>query len=244
MGIEETNEEFKSNSTILFANETEDGDCICQMCGKVFKSITPTHLKKDHDMTILQYKQDFPDARMVSKSKITKRSNSLRKNKLNDINETLNEFENERNKPIENIIEEMDDDIGNSIEIDDYNFGDDIDVKTKNDLFSDLKTNVDPITKIKSNIINKIKPYLNNIKSNFIIEQKSIRGNNLLFSHVTDFADPVKKVVIDFPGAFFHNQGRGSNELKYKTLKEYGWKIIIIKPSEDLESKLKIEFKK
>lgn len=35
---------------------------ICQICKKKFKRITNTHLKKNHNTTMAQYRQEFPDA--------------------------------------------------------------------------------------------------------------------------------------------------------------------------------------
>jgi len=38
----------------------------CELCNKYFKSITNSHLKHKHNLTTLEYKQQFPNARMIS----------------------------------------------------------------------------------------------------------------------------------------------------------------------------------
>lgn len=38
------------------------GRVTCELCGKQFKAITHTHLVKEHNMTMRQYMDAFPDA--------------------------------------------------------------------------------------------------------------------------------------------------------------------------------------
>lgn len=37
-------------------------DVICELCGRKFSQITATHLKKEHNITFLEYKKMFPDS--------------------------------------------------------------------------------------------------------------------------------------------------------------------------------------
>lgn len=48
----------------------------CQVCGKHFKSITPTHLFVKHEMTMRQYKKLYPDAKTVSSGSLQLMSKS------------------------------------------------------------------------------------------------------------------------------------------------------------------------
>ena len=36
----------------------------CKICNKKFKQITPTHLQKEHNITIQDYREKFPDAKL------------------------------------------------------------------------------------------------------------------------------------------------------------------------------------
>lgn len=38
------------------------GKVACALCGRKFKAITHTHLVKEHDMTMRQYMDQFPEA--------------------------------------------------------------------------------------------------------------------------------------------------------------------------------------
>jgi hypothetical protein len=53
----------------------------CQVCKEYFKLISPTHLKK-HGLTFQEYKELYPEAKMVSNSVQAKRSKSLTGRKL------------------------------------------------------------------------------------------------------------------------------------------------------------------
>ena len=60
----------------------QDNFVICELCGKTFKQITSTHLKKAHGITFLEYKHLFPDCETLSNEVREKISNSAFK--LND----------------------------------------------------------------------------------------------------------------------------------------------------------------
>lgn len=46
----------------------------CELCGKKFKSITNSHLKNKHNMTTMEYKQQFSNSNMISESHLNKLS--------------------------------------------------------------------------------------------------------------------------------------------------------------------------
>lgn len=46
----------------------------CELCGNKFKSITNSHLKNKHNMTTIEYKQQFPNSNMISENHLNKLS--------------------------------------------------------------------------------------------------------------------------------------------------------------------------
>jgi len=48
--------EQEAPSTTAYPIVSGDGRLHCQVCGKLFKTITSSHLKKFHNMTINEYK--------------------------------------------------------------------------------------------------------------------------------------------------------------------------------------------
>lgn len=61
----------------------------CELCGKYFKQITQNHLMKEHDTTIAEYKEVFPN----SPIRIIKKINDI--NEIKDNEETKKESKNE-----------------------------------------------------------------------------------------------------------------------------------------------------
>lgn len=75
----------------------DSGKVSCVICGKEYKIITPTHLKKSHDMTLEEYREQFPNAQISGRSFV--------KLSLGDIDDTS----------IEDIVSEDD-----NIDLEDY----------------------------------------------------------------------------------------------------------------------------
>jgi very-short-patch-repair endonuclease len=75
-----------------------------------------------------------------------------------------------------------------------------------------------------------------------MIQVFSINGR-LFFEFISDIADPVLKVNVEFPQAFWHNRGAYEDPLRDIKLEEYGWKVIRINsksPSlKDIEEAIK-----
>jgi very-short-patch-repair endonuclease len=75
-----------------------------------------------------------------------------------------------------------------------------------------------------------------------MIQEFTLDGR-MLFEFISDFSDPVLKVNIEFPNAFWHNRMRFDDPTREQKLKECGWKVIKINskaPSfQDIRKKLK-----
>ena len=63
----------------------------------------------------------------------------------------------------------------------------------------------------------------------YLINEVHQPSGILQFSFITDYCDPVLKVVIDFPKTYWHNMDAGYDPNRNVKLKEAGWKIIEIK---------------
>jgi hypothetical protein len=57
---------------------------------------------------------------------------------------------------------------------------------------------------MKAKILDHLRLYFANIKKDYMISQFG-SDNRLKFEFITDFCDPVLKVVIQFPDTFWHN---------------------------------------
>ena len=84
-----------------------------------------------------------------------------------------------------------------------------------------------PMESMKLRIIDHLKMHFTNIKKDYMIRQFGI-DNNLKFEFVTDFCDPVLKIVIQFPDVFWHNVDAAFDMNKNFKLSQHGWKVIEI----------------
>jgi len=205
----------------------------CQLCGKGFISITATHLKT-HNVTFLEYKLRFPEAPIKSP-----RSSFLNKsinNKILAIEEDapINEIiDDERDIPKHNvnpvIHQEIAFDDKRNIPKHDVN-----PVIHQEIIFDDKQLSVnnsksqDICNTSKDKILVYLKLFFKNIVKDYMIQEFSLSGH-LSYEVITDFADPVLKLNIEFPNTFWHNAIFINNRLRNIRLEEYGWKVIEIK---------------
>ena len=68
----------KSVDLIKFKNHV-----ICKICNEKLKTISNTHLKNKHNMTVMEYKLKFPNEKIVSSSVSEKLSESIKKLNIN-----------------------------------------------------------------------------------------------------------------------------------------------------------------
>jgi very-short-patch-repair endonuclease len=66
------------------------------------------------------------------------------------------------------------------------------------------------------------------MQRDYMIQIVNIMGR-LQFETISDFADPVLKINVEFPNVFWHNMGRYNDPLRDVRLEENGWKVINIK---------------
>lgn len=182
----------------------------CEICGKEFQRITPMHLRT-HGITIKEYKMKFPDSPLVSYTATGRKVATLFEEQENKSikTETINDDDNE-----DTIIDELDFD----------NIPDHDVVETYKD--TDVGQ-VDFCSLQKDGVLEILKKFFSNVKKDFLIREKNFNGA-ILYECITDFADPVLKIDIEFPNAFWHNQEPWQNSVREQKLKSFGWTIINI----------------
>jgi hypothetical protein len=186
----------------------KDGKLICQLCGESFLVISPKHLGK-HDIRYSEYKLRFPDA-PLSTSEFAASSRYGRVKNIFDDEEIIVEDE------MENLEEEFEG-------MEDPEIVEEIDIDKLTQTIHQYK---DPMQQRKSKILDHLRSFFSNIQQDYMIQL--IDGGGFLRSEfITDFADPVLKIDIEFPDVFWHNEGFLDPNRDNK-LKVYGWKIITI----------------
>ncbi len=84
----------------------------------------------------------------------------------------------------------------------------------------------DPFQEKKGKVIDYLRTFFTNIKQDYMI-QLIDGGGKLNYEFITDFADPVLKINIEFPDVFWHNEGFFDLTRDQK-MESYGWKVIRI----------------
>ena len=77
----------------------------------------------------------------------------------------------------------------------------------------------------KNKILDHLRTYFTNVEKDYMINQYGV-DKRLKFQYITDFCDPVLKIVIQFPKTFWHNEEQWVDSNKNYKLEEYGWKVI------------------
>ncbi len=177
----------------------DSGKVICQICGKPFMVISPPHLKK-HNVKYADYKNRFPKA-PLSNEEFAARGR-FGKNKDMFVTKDV---------------------MGEEIIIDEDPAVEEFDLQEA--LMTEIK---DPITAAKHRILDQLRISFANVEMDYLIDQKDQISQIIQFSFITDFCDPVLKVVIDFPDTFWHNIEACPDANRDRKLMDYGWKIIKI----------------
>jgi len=197
--------------------ETEDGKTICQLCGEEFFSLTKSHFEKVHNISISSYRNSFPDSPLVSRQTNIRRKATQKENFLMN-KEKLENLEKDSPKKI----------------IDDLLFGEERHVNEEPLIEDEEKVtfqreekSLDPIKRIKINILNFLGNFFPSIQMDYMI--RKIQGDRILeYEIITDYADPIKKINIEFPNVFWHNKSQFKKGMRDKTLIMDKWKIIYI----------------
>lgn len=185
----------------------EKGKVVCQICGKAYLVISPKHLEK-HNIIYADYTKRFPKAPLSTQE--FKARGKFGKTKL---------FENDEIGP-EQLVDEKEPEV------------EELDVEK---LLKSHKS-VTPMEAMKAKILDHLRMYFANIKKDYMISQFGT-DNRLKFEFITDFCDPILRVVIQFPDTFWHNMEAAIDLNKNIKLAQYGWKVIeipTVNPSFDL----------
>mgnify|MGYP000904893634 CR=1 FL=1 len=223
----------------MITDEFPDTDSAihCRVCEQQMKLITPAHLLS-HNMTMADYKKQFPGAPLVCKKNIEKLSqralqqHSKRKQVVND-----------------SILQEIE----KSPSIDKFEIpttGLDKDFVKKVTVLKNesLKAAYPSTPKDKIFIILCLEEMFGKekVKNNYFVE-KMIVGQYLDYSIITDIAIPSLKLDFEFNNSFWHNRDISRPKyLRDYVLKHDGWTIIDIESRnptpEDVKAKV-IEMK-
>jgi very-short-patch-repair endonuclease len=188
----------------------EDGKVICQICGKPFMVISPRHLSGKHNIKYGEYKLRFPDAPFSNAEFAARSKFGKEKGIFND-----DEVQVEELGDIQKEFDGLEDpEIHDEMEID------------ISKLTETVRKYKDPMQEKKSRILDHLRTFFSNIQQDFMI-QLIDGGGKLHEEYITDFADPILKVNIEFPDTFWHNQGN-VDLMRDEKMKMYGWKIIKI----------------
>jgi len=190
----------------------EKSKVTCQECGQAYMVISPMHLKKKHNgMTHGQYREKYPEAPLAN-DEFTKRGVQGKNKDMFFTPDTPAQEEGIYLDP--------------SLVVDEY---DDVEpeIEELNDLelFEVINKKLNPIEKTKAGILNFLRLYFANVKQDYMINQYRSDGK-LDFVAITDYCDPVQKVVFDCPDTFWHNVDAALDLNRDQKLASYGWRIL------------------
>jgi len=180
--------------------EEESGKVNCQICGKPFLVISPKHLLS-HNIKYSEYKLRFPDAPLSCEEFGAASKYGKEKDMFSESEEVIIDEEVLIEEPeVEEIV---------------------IDTVLVN-------SKTGKLDRIKGKIFDHLRSFFSNVKANYMIREKLIDGT-LELEFITDFADPVLKIDIEFPDAFWHNIPQYDDPTRDRKLEAKGWKVITIK---------------
>jgi len=182
----------------------EKGKVVCQVCGKSFITISPRHLK-GHNISYADYFKRFPNA-PKSNEEFAARSKYGKDKTI---------FKEQEETPI----------IGDDILVEEEPEIDELPIQKE---VERLSKKASPMEASKNKIQDHLRLYFANVEKDFMIRHYDERDGRLQFEFITDFCDPVLKVVVQFPDTFWHNQEIAIDLNKNLKLQNSGWKVIEI----------------
>lgn len=183
--------------------DEETGKIHCQICGKKYLVISPKHLIK-HNISHADYTKRYPSAPLSSKEFNIK----SKYGKIKDL------F-----KPIES------DELEEIIVDEEPIIEDDINIEK----ILKEKAQIDPVKQSKSQILDTLRSYFTNVRQDYMIEEYGPMSGRMKYQFITDFTDPILRVVIQFPNTFWHNNDVNIDLLKNEKLTDDGWKVLVVK---------------
>lgn len=195
----------------------DNGKVICQGCGESFLSIAPRHIKKCCGLSFSEYKSKYPDAPLTSEQF----------NKMSKYGKVTDLFQ-ETIIAAQELIEEQP-------EIPDEEILKQgiVPKKIKKNMFEQKKDEIQQI----------LQKYLPSVQQNYEINEYTLTGHLLLYA-ITDFADPILKINVEFPDTFWHNRLQYVVPQRTYHLKRCGWKVIEIKGNAPTKEQIEKEIKK
>jgi len=184
----------------------DQGKVLCQVCMKPFGVIGATHLKK-HDMTMDQYKEQYPDAPLSSKAFKAKAN-------LRDIKGFGSGDDETKPNPLMEDGEVSAKDVRQKAK----------EAEQKKEPEKEPEKLI-PILQNKVDIIKFLKTIYPVVRENFFIEKRNHINDALEYSFITDIVDLQTKTIFDFPNAYWHNQDARQDYYKDKKLQDDGWTI-------------------
>ena len=180
----------------------EKGKVICQVCGKPYMILTPSHLKT-HGLKYSEYAEQFPGAPITNEEFKALSKYSKKPSKYSEEDHEI--FGKET--VIEEEVPVIDDDFE----------------MPKEQVAKEFDT---PMDAKKYEIFTFLNDYLPNLKQDFLIEIFDIQ-QTLIFSTISDYSDPMMKINIQFPDTFWHNYDAFYHDMsRTRKLEEHGWKVI------------------
>lgn len=193
----------------------------CRVCGKRMKAMS-IHLKS-HDLSSEEYLEMYPDSPLNSKALLLQRSLSARGPRKKKITTEVKSKESIIFEKVEDIISD------NSLdEIKNTNLSGTIhlpSMRAKKIIINTTKDYTPQMLRNKNVLLEFFSKKYKTIVNNHLIEHFYLNGF-LEYSFITDFVDLDKKIIFDFPNAFWHNQDVKFIYDKDDILIKDGWKII------------------
>ena len=196
------------NEKLPYEPFDDEGKVVCQICGKSYQVISPRHLAV-HKIQYADYTKRYPDAPLASEQFTAK--SRYGKN--------------------------------SSLFVDDKDIGDDIldeeiyvdeepeleEFEMENALKKIVEETRDPMALQKMRVLDHLRLHFANVEKDYSIRLISPISKKQIFEYITDFCDPVLRIVIQFPNAFWHNNDNYMDPLKNDRLKEHNWKVLEVK---------------
>jgi hypothetical protein len=183
----------------------EKGKVACQICGKAFLTISPQHLKL-HNVSFPDYFRRYPNAPKSNKEFAARSKYGKNKSIFKDQETQLI--------------------IGDDIFVDEEPEIDELPIQRE---VERLAKNANPMQATKNRIKQHLMLYFTNVQQDYLVREFGANDGQLKFEFITDFADPVLKVVFFFPDTFWHNRDCIVDLNKNLKLTERGWKVLEIK---------------
>lgn len=204
----------------------EQGKIICQICGKSFSIISPTHLRNKHKITIQEYQKRFPSlqltsgayrtAQKLSKTPIFKKQEDGHMEEQPDVlRQLLKEVIVSEKPPA------------------------DVEVEYKEE--KPKKPNI--VMDNKNRIFEELKEHLDNVEKDYKI-QSHRHGGSSAYEFITDFCDPIARVIIDCPNTFWHNRDYYIDPQKFSKLLQDGWTIMVLESNNPTKEHINKLFEK